>query len=210
MRRCYASVPSHHESRAGRPETRCAQTSGRLFRLLAALLGAAPKGPEYRQARWRWLGAWRFWRTRTLTNYLIEERLPYVFEPVSAATQRRSGDGCPAHCAGARSMSEDRQSDPSSARIPSTLRIGVHRRSRRCAGCLLCWLLKFGQANESHSHSSAKQKERLAREYQKARGSIAGFLQPEQERVPTLIQYPTSVTIPAKEFEQNNMRPYDP
>jgi len=49
------------------------------------------------------------------------------------ATETRSGDGCPAHCAGAYSMSEDRQSDPSSVRIPSPLRVGVHRRSRRCA-----------------------------------------------------------------------------
>ena len=49
------------------------------------------------------------------------------------ATQTRSGEGCPAHCAGAYSMSEDRQSDPSSVRIPSPLRVAVNRRSRRCA-----------------------------------------------------------------------------
>ena len=30
-------------------------------------------------------------------------------------------------------MSEDRQSDPSSVRIPSSLRVVVNRRSRRCA-----------------------------------------------------------------------------
>jgi hypothetical protein len=53
LRRCYASVPSHHESRAGRPETRCAQTSGRLIPLTIRAARRYAQGAEYRQARWR-------------------------------------------------------------------------------------------------------------------------------------------------------------
>ena len=127
---------------------RATQTSGCLIRLRPPLLGAAPKGPNtgklaVARARLGFLCCIRRAPNPTRAEPQAENRLAGVgdsrcgpgvcIQARCTATETRSGDGCPAHCAGAYSMSEDRQSDPSSVRIPSPLRVGVHRRSRRCA-----------------------------------------------------------------------------
>ena len=157
---------------------RATQTSGCLIRLRPPLLGATPKGTQYRplavaRSEAQLLGRrivlgrkpTKTWVTTPVsTRQRVRSRSlnrGAYLRPLGTATQTRSGEGCPAHCAGAASMSEDRQSDPSSGRIPSARAsecTGASR--RRCAGCPFLCLLSFGQAKESESHSSAKQKVR--------------------------------------------------
>jgi hypothetical protein len=131
LRRCYASVPSHHESRAGRPETRCAQTSGRLIPLTIRAARRYAQGAEYRQARWRSLKV-------TICVGRLAKRKPTRTQPTASvpvcsctdsllwatccipapceANEKHRAEGFPAHSAGVARLSEDRQSDPSSGR----------------------------------------------------------------------------------------------
>ena len=84
---------------------------------------------------------------------------PRLYSGPVWSDEKHRAEGCPAHGAGAASLFERRQSDASSGRIPSPLRVAVNRREAPalCPGVFFLCLLSFGQAKESESHSSAKQ-----------------------------------------------------
>ena len=103
-RRCYASMPCAAR-RAGRSRNSLRSDSRLLHPVSTPLLGAPQGNPIQRGAA-----------IRRCTRYAWKMGLYYL---PSEATETRSGGGCPAHCAGAASLSERRQSDASSGRIPS-------------------------------------------------------------------------------------------
>jgi len=137
LRRRFAPMPSHRGPQAGRPETRCAQTSGRPWSIDVAACGPRcsalrPRGPNTNKDRLAnasprsrsdlWSATPKASPTGTQPRDPTSTRQPFQRRPFGrrvciqarcTATETRSGDGCPAHCAGAASMFERRQSDAS-------------------------------------------------------------------------------------------------
>ena len=158
-------------------------------RLRSTLLGAAPKGPNTDKLRCRSLKVvlctrWiSHWRNPICTKPLVRsvEQSPYRLDLLDraacvrapcGANEKLSAEGCPAHCAGAASC----LSVAKAIRVLAASLRTEHRSEparfapARNPGVFFLCLLSFGQAKESESHSSAKQKVRRTGERPQTQG----------------------------------------
>ena len=141
LRRCFASVPCAAPAESGPPETRRAARDSNIRRSFSLSASTARRCAQGRN-----------------TNPLLPVSGGFACIPSRyTATQARSGDGCPAHCAGAASLSEGRQSGPSSGRIPSPRASACTGASRRRVGCPFLGSF-FWARKRRNSHCSAKLK----------------------------------------------------
>ena len=175
--------PARLRPKAGQPETRRATRDSDIRLsdpLSASTARRCAKGPQYSQARCRSLKV-ELSRVESADGLIRQEpgrsprlQLGVRYGSRFGRTAYGDGDAQWRRVSGALrrcgQLSEGRQSDPSSVRIPSPLRVGVHRRSRRCARVSFCLLTFFWTSKRSESHSSAKQEVRLTRECRKTRG----------------------------------------
>ena len=180
MRRCYASVPCAAPAASG-PAGNSLRSDIRLsYPLAASTARRCAQGDPIqagslslaqgraccvglgfsliRRERSRWV------RSGSVGALVSVVGRASVFGPRCAATETRSGEGFPAHCAGAaRCLSIAKAMRVFAASLRREHRSAPARSAGAVPGCLFLCLLSFGQAKESPSHISAKQKQRRTR-----------------------------------------------